>query len=410
MSSLQVRTFVLTERQPRRCRLSSLDLGLLLSRYPGRIEVIPTARKGVWRLTARGCAGVVVTPTLRLIIRPKISLDNLFFLVDPTAPVLAAADRSTAIDGTEVFEFLAGQFASRLARLAAAGLQRGYRERTGQGGLLQGRIDLAAQLRDGPACVEQLHYRYDDFTPDIPCNRALKAIAERLLISPLLPPAVQHLLRQGLTAFDQIRAELNDGTSHPALSQLLHSDYRLLLDLGRLLLDGLAPGPSAGSTPGPAFLLNMERVWERYVTRLVQGAFTGREDAEVAIQRAFNVACTADCQPLVVRPDIVIERGGKAGLVIDAKWKHPARGTPPTDDLYQVLAYATALGAPQAILVYPGRRDAVRVYHFDQTPLRVTVRRLQAQGTREAMLGSGRKFQAELLAGMDGRKALAIGP
>src|SRR5262249_27122282 len=154
MSSLQMRTFVLTERQTRRCRLSSLDLGLLLSRYPGRIEVVPTARKGVWRPAPRGCAGIVVTPTPRPIHSPKKSLDNLFFLVDPTAPVLAAADSSTPINGAEVFDFLAGQFASRLARLAAAGLQRGYRERTGQGAILQGRIDVPAQLRDGPARVQ----------------------------------------------------------------------------------------------------------------------------------------------------------------------------------------------------------------------------------------------------------------
>jgi 5-methylcytosine-specific restriction enzyme subunit McrC len=397
MSALQPRTFVLMERRPRRCRLSSLDLGLLLARYPGRFEVVPAGRKGVWRVTARGCAGIVVTPTVRLIIRPKITLDNLFFLVDPTAAVVAAADRSTPIDGDEVFDFLAGQFASRLTRLAAAGLQRGYQERTEQGVVLQGRIDMPAQLRQGPVRLEQLHYRYDEFTPDIPCNRTLKAIAECLLLSPFVSSGVKRLSRQALMAFDQVRAELDEGSWGAAEGHQLPGEYSLLLDLGRMLLDGLAPGPGTGPTPGPAFLLNTERVWERYITRVVCDGFAGIEGAGIAVQQDVAAARGPDGEGIFLRPDLVLSRRGTAPLVIDAKWKPVGRGAPPAEDLHQVTAYATALGARRAILVYPGRRDAVRKYTFEQAPLEVEVRKLRVQGTRQALAEAARMFVQELV-------------
>jgi 5-methylcytosine-specific restriction enzyme subunit McrC len=394
MPTSQPRTFFLRERTPRRCRLSSLDLGLLLSRYPGRFDVVATNRKGVWRLTPRGCAGVVVTPTARLVIEPKIPLDNLFYLVDPTAPVVAVADHSAAVEGEAVFAFLAGQFATRLARRVATGLQRGYQERIGHGAVLQGRIDVAAHLREGPTRLDELHYRYDDFTPDIPCNRALKAITETVLLSPLLTCEARRLLRQALTAFEQVQAELHDGIWNAG--ERLPAEDALLLDLGHLLLDGLAPGPAAGPTPSPGFLLDTERVWERYITRVVCAGLAGIEGTTVAVQREVVTARDADGRPLLLRPDIVIEQDGTAPVVIDAKWKSPGRSGPAPEDLHQVTAYATALAARRAVLGYPGRRDVVRSYTFERAPLEVEVRKVRVRGTRQELAESAREWVEEL--------------
>jgi 5-methylcytosine-specific restriction enzyme subunit McrC len=391
------RSLVLTERVPRRVRLSSTDIGLLLARYPGRFEIMPTQQRGMWQLTARGCAGTVVTPTVRITIRPKVSLENLLFLIDPTAAVLTAADHMAPIDGEDVFELLAGQFAVRLARLAAAGLHRSYREQHEQGALLQGRLDLAAQLREGAGRQEQLHYHFDDFTADIPCNQALKAIAEDLLVSGMVAAGTQGILRQALVNFEGLRrvqlAQLDLGRA--ALSNL-SPDYVLLLDFAKLLVAGLAPGPDAGITGGPAFLLDMERVWEQYVTRVVYGAFAGQEATHVAVQREQTVAQSVEGQPLLLRPDIVVERDGKPAVVVDAKWKRLGRAAPPTEDLYQVMAYATSLGAPVAMLVYPGGGDVVSEYRFQSAPLQVTVRKVRVRGRRPLLEESVRNLQHAL--------------
>jgi 5-methylcytosine-specific restriction enzyme subunit McrC len=384
----------LTERVPRCCRLPPADVACLMDRYRRHLEVAPTGRRCVYRLTPRGCAGVVVAPGCRLVIRPKIPLDNLFFLLDPLAPAPAAPDRAAAVPGDEVLDFLAGQLACRLAARSAAGLHRGYRERREGGPFLHGRLDVPAQLREAPGRKEQLHCLFDDFTADVPCNRVLRATVDFLLASPLLGDGVRAALRGCLRGLEGVQAALpGPGEWERLAAARLPADYTPLLDLCRLLLDGVGPIEDPGPTPAPAFLLDMERVWERHVTRAVVDATAG-SGAGVSVQVAESVGRDDRGRPVVMRPDVTVAQGGGT-VIVDAKWKHVGRGAP-AEDLYQVLAYCTALGATRAVLVYPGRRDRARDCAFDHTPVRVTVWTLRVEGSREECARSARRLGKSL--------------
>ena len=115
------RTLVLTERKPRRVRLAPADVEFLLAAHAGRIDLAPTGRRGVYRLTPRGVAGVVAAPTRRLVIRPKIPLQNLFFLLDPDDPAPASRDETAPTPRPDLLDFLAGRLARLLAERSAAG-------------------------------------------------------------------------------------------------------------------------------------------------------------------------------------------------------------------------------------------------------------------------------------------------
>src|SRR5207253_1929135 len=132
--------------------------------------------------------------------------------------------------------------------------------------------------------------------------------------------------------------------------------YRPLLDLCRLLADGLAPGERAGAVAGPAFLLDLERVFERFVTRGLTEAFAD-EPGAVAVQPPHRLRGDGAAPALALRPDVTLDRGGRPVLVVDAKWKRLPRAGPLPADVYQALAYGAALGARRAVLVYPGRRE-----------------------------------------------------
>jgi 5-methylcytosine-specific restriction enzyme subunit McrC len=170
----------------------------------------------------------------------------------------------------------------------------------------------------------------------------------------------------------------------------LPTDYPPLFDLCRLLLDGLEPAEAAGTVPTPAFLLDMERVWERYVTRAVVDAFAGTA-ANVSVQVGHAAGRDDRGRVIRMRPDVTVDRGGRPRVVVDAKWKRPGRGAA-AEDLYQVLAYCAALGAERAVLVYPGRRDRVRECVFEGSPVRVAVRTLRVEGSREECAASARRF------------------
>jgi 5-methylcytosine-specific restriction enzyme subunit McrC len=400
MSSLsEPRNLVLTERVPHIARLAPADAAFLAENHRRRIELLPTGRRDRYRLTALGCVGVLVAPTCRLVIRPKIPLTNLFAMLDPLADVPTAADAVTPTIGTETLDFLAGQLARGLAERVAAGLHRAYRERREQGTVLHGRLDLSAQLRESPARKDQLHGLLDDFSMDIPCNHVLRATAEALLASPLPGADVRAKLRRSLAGFDGVSSvpltpQLWEGVEVPRLP----AEYRSLLNLCRLLTDGLAPGEAAGPTPAPSFLLDLESVFERHITRGIADAFARSRRHTVAVQMSHTINRPVADQPgLTMRPDLTIDRDGRPVLVVDAKWKRLGR-TPGTSDLYQVLAYGTALAAESVVLVYPGRTWRRRVDPFLHTPLRLTIYSLPVGGSREDCLRCVRRLARALKA------------
>jgi 5-methylcytosine-specific restriction enzyme subunit McrC len=372
-------------------------VAFLLAHHRAHLEILPTGRRHGYRLTPAGRAGVVVGPTCRLVIRPKIPLRNVFFLLDPAAPPTPTPDAVTP-ECAELPDFLAGLLAQRLAERASAGLHRAYAERADQGPFLLGRLDVTAQLRESRR--DQLHSRHDAFTADIPCNQLARTTAELLLGLPLLSEEVRAALQRALPAFDGVRvvAATPDFVQR-AVTGPAPPDYRPLLDLCRLLVEGLVPGEAAGSVPAPCVLLDLERLFERYVTRGVAEAFAGEEGWLVSAQPTHTVNHARPDQPdIAMRPDATVDRGGRPRLVLDAKWKRLPRAALVTPDLYQVLAYCTALGVGQAVLVYAGRRERVWDYTFPESPVRVSVRTLNVAGSRAACARGARRLGRALRA------------
>lgn len=393
----QPRTWILTERQPCISRLAPDDVAFLLEQHRGRLEVLPTGRRDCFRLTARGCVGVLVGPTHRFVLRPKIPLANVFAMLDPLADVPSESDRIAGQKGTETLDFLAGQLARRMAERVAAGLHRAYRECCEQGAVLHGRFDLPAQLREAPGRKDQLRSQYEDLSADLPCNRTIKTTAEMLSASPLLSEEIRAALRQALAGFEGVSSVPLSVQSWNAVDVArLPAEYRPLLELCRLLADSLTPNDTAGNTPGPSFLLDLERVFEMHVTREISGAFARSRNNTVTVQVARTVnESIADQPDITMRPDLTIDCDGRTVLVIDAKWKR-LPGNAETTDLYQVLAYSTALGAEGAVLVYPGKKWSIREYGFTYTPLRLRICTLAVGGSRVACVRSVRRLTRAL--------------
>jgi 5-methylcytosine-specific restriction enzyme subunit McrC len=391
------RTLILTERLPRLVRLAPVDVAFLLEHHRAHVEVLPTGRRDRSRLTALGCVGVLVAPTCRFVIQPKIPLVNVFAMLDPLAAVPSEGDSITPQRGTEALEFLAGQLARRMTERVTAGLHRAYRERREQGTVLHGRLDLPAQLRKAPGRKDQLHSQYDELSADVPCNQAVKATAEGLLSWPLLGADVCAALRRASAGFEGISSvPLSANLWEAVAAERLPADYASLLDLCRLLADSLALSDAPGPSPAPSFLLDLESVFERHVTRGILEAFAASRKYTVAVQATHTVTQpVAEQADVTMRPDVTIDRAGRTVLVVDAKWKR-LRENAETADLYQVLAYGTALGAAGVVLVYPGKRWHALDYRFMHTPLRLTMYTLPVAGPRERCLRSVRRLARAL--------------
>ena len=169
--------------------------------------------------------------------------------------------------------------------------------------------------------------------------------------------------------------------------------YRPLFDLCWILVESVAPGEQAGSTSCPAFLLDMDKVFERYVTTGVARAYAGNPCFTVSVQPLLTGNRPAAGLPdIQLRPDFTVATGGRPFLVGDAKWKSLAGSPLVTTDLYQVLSYCTALGIKRGLLVYPGRRNRLWSYTLARAPISLAIRTLCVTGKRESCTRSLRSL------------------
>jgi 5-methylcytosine-specific restriction enzyme subunit McrC len=388
-------TIELTERVTQACRLAPEDVDFLLAAHRAHLTLVPTREPGLYRLTPRGHVGTIVAPGCRLLIRPKIPLENLCHLLDAEPPALVTADRTTARAGADLLDLLAARLARLMDERSAAGLHRAYVERAERGPFLQGRLDVPAQLRDGGAAREKVHCRYEDFTADIPCNQVPRATAELVLRSPILGEEARRALGLALRGFAGVSvAPTGPESFEAARADRLVDAYRPLLDLCRLLAESLAPGREAGETACPAFLLDMERVFESYCVRRLAAVLAGQQGAAVAVQPLFRASRPAAGGPdLWMRPDFTLHRDGRPAVVVDAKWK---RSPQVRADFNQILGYCAALGFPRGVLVYPGKADRAWEYHFSRDGMTVHIHTLRVVGPRAACRRSLRRLARSL--------------
>src|SRR5262245_8512276 len=126
-----MRTLLLTERRPAECRLPGDDLDFLLARHSAHLTIAP-ARAGAVVLTPTRLVGLIVGPSVRLILRPTLPLSSFAYLLDadvqPSAP-----DEGKEFD---LLDFLALQLTRRIAERVATGLHRGYAEHHTEGPLI----------------------------------------------------------------------------------------------------------------------------------------------------------------------------------------------------------------------------------------------------------------------------------
>ena len=87
-----------------------------------------------------------------------------------------------------------------------------------------------------------------------------------------------------------------------------------------------------------------------------------------------------------LRPDLVWRDGSSYAFVGDAKYKNITGKAVPEDDIYQMLAYITALNLPGGMLVYAKDKAENRVYRVRHTGKAIEVASLDLSGRLEDIL------------------------
>jgi 5-methylcytosine-specific restriction enzyme subunit McrC len=234
-------------------------------------------------------------------------------------------------------------------RALRQGLLQGYRATEETALVVRGRIREAEQIRRRYGMALPVEVAYDEFTTDIAENRILRAAVERLLRLPGVPRDVRcRLLHQ--------RARLADITTIVRGQPLpgwqptrLNSRYHHALHLARAVLDEASAEHAHGGLRVDGFLFDMNKLFEDFVTVALREAFRGTGHT-ARLQDPHHLD---QASAIRMKPDFVLYGAhGEPCAVVDAKYKAERPGGYPDADLYQMLAYCTALDLREGHLVY----------------------------------------------------------
>jgi 5-methylcytosine-specific restriction enzyme subunit McrC len=301
---------------------------------------------GMWEIAPTTKVGVVALGDVTVWIQPKVDVRRILFLMGFAR---APGWRTEAVDLMPVPDLvpaLARAFADQAERALQPGLLQGYVEIDDSLSVLRGRLRESEQLRRRFGLAVPLLVRYDDYTVDIPENRILRAATELLLRL----DGVEVRTRQRLRGLRLLLADVGTvaGPAPAWIPTRLNARYQVPLWLGELILAGDAVDQVPGTVRISGFLLDMAKVYEDFLT-----AALGR-----SLQPFGGICRPQDTQYLdvdariAIRPDLVWYRDGVPAAVVDAKYKVEKPSGFPDADLYQMLAYCTALRLGVGHLVY----------------------------------------------------------
>lgn len=373
-------TVELVEYESRRVRTASPspdDLALAERLAPrGDLDARITVRwlaGGFVDIAASSWIGVIRFTNLEIRIVPKLVGDPLRVLrmLEYSGGVRLLAqlpiERELPAHGSDLFELIVMLLVQETQTLIRDGLIRDYRSVDDALVVMRGRLRIREQFLQRYGSFHRLECQFDEYDGDIPDNQLLAAAlsaASRRVRDPELKTET-HVLTHMLAGVCEPSAR--DAAWYRRRIQYgrRNARYRSAHVLATLVLDGLALtdlfSQSSGSVS--AFMLNMNVVFERFVSRLVADSLTG-SGLRVSTQESYSSVVTDDASGhsyTRIRPDLaIVEIDSGRTVPIDIKYKLYSTKKFSPADIYQTFLYAYALStdaeSPRAGLIYPATR------------------------------------------------------
>lgn len=361
-------------------------------------RVSPTVDSGMWRITDVTRVGVVAIDDVRLIVRPKTPLRSLIFMASYSGVQAEVDDAAFAFDADQDLPAaLAAALIRAVGEATSRGLLKGYVPVEETGTVIRGRWDIARQLKARPGIPVPVELTYDDYTEDVAENRILKSALRALVRLEQLPRRVVDKLGPLLGLFSEVTDLRPAGPVLLPAESRLNAHYQPALRLARWVLEATSWAHAEGASSGSAFLLNVAKVYEDFVGRVLQATLRP-EGYDVDLQVSDWRLDTEG--KILMRPDIVISRHGRVVAVADTKYKvwGANDGSPPNADVYQALAYAVTAGVHEVHLLYVSGDVEPRRYEIAATGTTVVAHAVDVSGEPGELVGRVRGLGVVLTA------------
>ena len=346
-----------------------------------------------YHLTPGSTVGAIEVGDLSLLIQPKIGIPKLLSMACYAMGAYKSQDR-------RLFDFeedqtppdtLALALSAAARRAFSRGLLHDYITREEALYTVRGRIRFDEQVRRRFGIPMPIEVRYEEFTDDILANRLVKAATARLGRMRLRSQPARKGLGWIAGTLDNVSpVEFASGNVPPVSFDRLNEHYRVVVDLSRLILRHSSFESGRGQVRASGFLMDMNAVFQEFVTVALRETL-GVSDSAF---REQNIDSLDRGGRVSLRPDLVWQDGSTYVFVGDAKYKRIRDERVPNADLYQMLAYVTALDLPGGMLIYAEGEAEPVVHEVRNSSKRLEVAALDLSGSLDDVLS-----RVDLLAG-----------
>ena len=336
---------------------------------------------------------------LSVLIRPKLDIPKLIFIacyaMDAFKPRKGEWFRFAEAETLPDAMALSLSVAAR--RAFERGLLHGYRTEEESLYTVRGRIRMGDQIRRRFSMPFPVEVRYDEFTEDIVANRLVKAAAWQLGRMRLRSPKARDGLREVAARLGNVSLVEFAHDVPEVRFDRLNERYREVVTLSRLVLRRRLFESGRGGISAPGFHMDMNVVFQRFVTRALREALgasdrTLRSDEDRGLPHIWldEDEGRPPGSRIRLKPDISWWDGPRCTFVGDAKYKHIE--SVPNADLYQLLAYATALDLPGGLLIYAKGERRPASYRVRHAGKRLEIAEVDLTSDADALLCRMRKL------------------
>jgi 5-methylcytosine-specific restriction enzyme subunit McrC len=384
-----MRTIQLQEYRTTVERLTRTEVEQLLA--SGVVSLSPAYGEGAYEIQARQHVGTVVLPSLRLLIRSKVDIGNVFFMLGYGVGLTRwGSDQFPYAQEPDLLHAVGWAFEAEVRRTLGYGLTRGYRNHEEALNTVRGRIDIARQIRSQLGRAVPLECRFDEYTDDILLNRLLKAAHRTLLRLPQLDQELRRSLHYHLRAFGTVSSEHYSAGAVPDLMfNRLNQPWETAGRLAQLILAQHTLRDAQGHVRGTTFTVDMNKLFERFIETVA------REEAQQVGFTVKGQAVRNFTSEVVIRPDLIVRSADRDIAVGDVKYKQLEAGWIEAD-LYQMFAYTLSLGLRKGLLIYAGN-SPLKQHRVERAGIVLEVIGMDIRGTPNDLLTGARSAAAQLI-------------
>lgn len=257
------------------------------------------------------------------------------------------------LERNSIFDLYIELFIKECERLTHQGLAKKYRKVKENQTALKGRLHIPGQIRDNIIHKERFHVDFSKYDFNHLINQILK---KTLIVLSQIP--IRSDLRSRVKSQLLYFEDIGDCTVHEQLFNQIYLNrkterYSEAIEIARLILLNYHPDISKGANHVLALMFDMNQLWEKFITKMMKRHLSDQYQVKAQNKKVF---WKSDHSQKKLKPDILLipKDTSNEKIVIDTKWKTPAKLKPSDNDLRQIFAYNRLFDSQSGILLYPG--------------------------------------------------------